>query len=90
MLIHCRHYFDFIPCLTECRLQKLEMDRRHLRAENRVILTHLFSKCMVYLSYSNSYDMNCFSFLSSIAAIRERIRIRAAPRLFTSSIFKAV
>ena len=32
----------------------------------------------------------CFSILSSIAAINERILILAAPKLFTSSIFNEV
>lgn len=30
---------------------------------------------MVYLSYSNSYDMNCFSFLSSNKESRTFVRL---------------
>ena len=40
MLIHCRHYFDFIPRLTECRLQKLKVNRRHLRTNDGILLLH--------------------------------------------------
>ena len=65
LLVIIGQYLDVVAGSLEGRLQKLKMDRRHLRAENGVILTHLFGKGN--LLYSGGVELPFFAPLFSDA-----------------------
>ncbi len=66
-----------------------KVDLRHLWADDRVVFTHLLGKYgAVVVSRTDCAFLRILS-LTRIAARRERTRILAAPKLLTSSIFKA-
>lgn len=90
MLVVVGEDFQVIAGCFKSSLKDSEVEWRHLRAENGVLLTHLLGKG--YLLNGSRIDVPflfcaCFA---RMAAIRERIRILAAPRLLTSSIFRQV
>lgn len=50
LFVVIRQYLKVISGCVECRLQKLEMDGRHLWAENCIILTHFFGEYDLFIA----------------------------------------
>ena len=87
------HQNNIVSCFLHDLLDKLEMDRQHLRNQNGIFPPHFFCKQQPSVLIINKLRHNktpfpktYFACLVPTASIRLRRRIFAAPRLLISSI----